>query len=75
MTRGEQLELSIVIDVLNLPRDRLGRIDVMKDPEGHKKRELLRSLAIKYNAPPCRDILDQCAKVLQALLNRYGTHV
>jgi len=56
--------LEAVSDMLDLPRDRLGRLDVCS----HPARERVRLLSVRYQCEPGKDYMDQCSKVLRAAL-------
>ena len=59
-----------VAKVLEAPRDRLGRLDVaVASEEIREARETVRGLAVHYGVTGGKDIMEQCAKVLQASIS------
>lgn len=55
-----------VAAMLEVPRDRLGRLDPAATSAGIDARGKLRELAIRLKVGGSRDSLEQCAKVLRA---------
>jgi hypothetical protein len=76
MTKREQQlieALEAIAGVLEMPRDRLGRLDMGaaygKDWDAaHTAREALRQLAMKYDATTAPDYMGQCAAVARAVI-------
>lgn len=60
----------VIAAVLKAPRDRLGRLDITASDEARSAREELRELACKFNVSGCRDIMEQCAKVANAAIDK-----
>ncbi len=62
----------VVAAVLEMPRDRLGRLEATDEP-ARAAREKLSVLALHYDiANGGRDYMDQCAKVLRAAAKAKG---
>lgn len=62
----------VVAAVLEMPRDRLGRLDYAATDEARAARERLRELAIHYAVPGSTDTMHQCAQVLRAAVAKAG---
>jgi hypothetical protein len=67
MTRELRNTMATVAAVLEMSRDRLGRLEQVSDAD-REARENLRKLAIKYDATGQADYMGQCAAVLRAAL-------
>jgi hypothetical protein len=67
MSKQIQEAAAAVAAVLEMSRDRLGRLEQVSDAD-RAARETLRKLAVKYNATGQADYMAQCAAVLRAVL-------
>jgi len=60
--------LKIIATVLEMPRDRLRRLDLGAATDAQRAAcEQLRNLAMKHKVGGSSDYMDQCAKVLRAV--------
>lgn len=64
--------MRVVAAALEMPRDRLGRLDYAATDEARAARERLRELAIHYAIPGSTDTMHQCAQVLRAAVAKAG---
>jgi chloramphenicol 3-O-phosphotransferase len=62
--------LSTIATVLEAPRDRLGRLDIVYGSPAGDAREILRDMAIAFGVDGSADTMDQCAKVARAAITR-----
>lgn len=73
-SRGDTVALKgallVIADVLQSPRDRLGRLDCTATEKHRAARETLRLLADAYCVRGCVDILEQCELVARAAIWR-----
>lgn len=68
----QTLLLTYLVDILETPRDRLGRLDFPQgvDPKHRKAQEKVRELAVAFQVGGCTDTMEQCAKVIRRILQR-----
>ena len=62
--------LSTIAAVLEAPRDRFGRLDIVHGTPAGAAREVLRNMAIAFEVTGSADTLEQCAKVARAAVAR-----
>lgn len=73
-SRALREALAVIANVLDAPRDRLGRVDHAESDVAREAREALRLLAVRYNTPGAKDTLERCAQVARAALRGETMH-